>query len=504
MINHLLKYLIVVIVLMYLMSLLHVYANQGITAQENWASQSDIRELLNVSSTKDAVAVVISDRLIESIKYIKRIYNTLNIKYRIFKFSDVLVMFPRGNECESLRDFARYVRYVLNYRYLLLIGDDISLAYFYMNDSLSVIEGVLKSTDMYYSLLDRSWDYDNDGKLLESVINKYSCVVGESLPDLTPDLIVGRLPFSNVEDVRRYYMDTVINFLWEMHSDIDVLLVASLIALPGEEGNKYVIDGASALVSIESKYLRKISADVTRMFEGEGLVKSIYNFDFPLNHELINEALSKGKYDLILIISHGNGLELTRKVWIKDDGGGRAEEDEITYKEFLRYNRIPQIHSAPIIYIDSCLAGAIDLLNDNAIGVVLLRKGALAVIVPTRVTYYRINYLSTNFNDELLELFVKHLIRTYPALDPAEAFYKSRAEYMLKYLIKYQACTHVKNALVYVFLGDPILIKYLFILRGTYDNLHGQIIHNHKLFSYSTSRNNNSILSLLMMKSLIK
>ncbi|OYT47359.1 MAG: hypothetical protein B6U85_05380, partial [Desulfurococcales archaeon ex4484_42] len=85
-----------------------------------------------------------------------------------------------------------------------------------------------------------------------------------------------------------------------------------------------------------------------------------------------------------------------------------------------------------------------------------------------------------------------------------EAFYKSRAEYMIKYLIKYQACSHVKNALVYVFLGDPILIKYLFILENTYGNLHEYIIHNHNLLTYSILRNYNSISSLLMMKSLVK
>jgi len=504
MINSSLKYFIVVIVLMYLMSLLHVDANREIITQKNVVSRHDIQKLLNVTSTEEAIAVVISDRLIGGIKYLKYIYNALNIKYKIFKLSNVLVMFPRGNEYESLREFARYVRYVLNYRYLLLIGDDISLAYFHMSDSLSVVEGVLKSTDMYYSLLDGSWDYDGDGKLLESVINKHSCIVGESLPDLIPDLIVGRLPFSNVKDIKKYYMDTVINFLWGTHHDINVLLAASLITLPGEEGNKYVIDGASALVSIERKYLCTINADVTRMFESEGLVKSIYNFDFPLNHKLINKALSKGKYDLILIISHGNGLKLAKKVWIRDDGDGRAEEDEIAYKVFLWYDRVPQIHSASIIYIDSCLANAIDLLDDNAIGVVLLRKGALAVIAPTRITYYKIDYLSANFNDELLELFVKYLVRTYPILDPAEAFYKSRAEYMIKYLIKYQACSHVKNALVYVFLGDPILIKYLFILENTYGNLHEYIIHNHNLLTYSILRNYNSISSLLMMKSLVK
>jgi len=506
MINRSLKYIIFVIVSIYLMSLLHINAYQGVTIQGYEVSQFNSHELLNITNTKEAIAVVISDKLIKGIKYLKHVYEALNIRYRIFKLSDVLIMFPRGTEYESLRDFARYVRYVLNYRYLLLIGDDVSLAYFYMNDSLSVIEGVLKSTDMYYSLLDGSWDYDNDNKLLEPIPNKHSCIVGERLPDLTPDLIVGRLPFSSIEDIRKYYIDTVINFLWSTHYNISVLLAASLITLPGEEGNRYVIDGASALVSIERRYLRKINADVTRMFEGEGLVKSMHNFDFPLNYKFISKALSMGRYDLILIISHGNGLKLARKIWIKDDGDGRAEEDEIVYEVFLWYDRIPRIRSAPIIYIDSCLAGAFDLLSDNAIGVVLLRKGALAVIVPTRVTYYKVNYLSTDFNDELLKLFVKYLVRTYPMLDPAEAFYESRAEYMSKYLNGYQTCSHVKNALVYVFLGDPILIKYLFMLKGTYDNIHEHVMHNpNLLFHFMNDYNINvNILSLLMMKSLIK
>ena len=121
MINSSLKYFIVVIVLMYLMSLLHVDANREIITQKNVVSRHDIQKLLNVTSTEEAIAVVISDRLIGGIKYLKYIYNALNIKYKIFKLSDVLVMFPRGNEYESLREFARYVRYVLNYRYLLLI-----------------------------------------------------------------------------------------------------------------------------------------------------------------------------------------------------------------------------------------------------------------------------------------------------------------------------------------------------------------------------------------------
>lgn len=503
MINYLIKFLDycgkVLILVVISLSMTLGFVHQEILAQQSRAHLVS-HELLNVTNTRDAIAVIVSDRLFDSVKYLKQVYDNLNIKYRVFKLNDVLMMFPAGNEYESLRMFARYVRYVLNYRYLLLIGDDISFAYFYLNDSLSIIEGTLKSTDMYYSLLDGTWDSNGNGKLLEPMFIGHSCIVKEELPDLTPDLIVGRLPFSSINEVKKYYINTVINFLWKTSRRINVLLIASLIMLPGEEGNKYTIDGASALVGAEVSYLNKVSSmNVTRIFEGDGLVKSKYRSDLPLNRKSVSKVLIKGNYDIILIISHGNGVELARKVWLRDDGDWRAEDDEIAYRAFLRYDEIPQIHSAPIIYIDSCLVNAIDLIGDNAIGAVLLKKGALAVIAPTRTTYYKINYLSPYFNDELLELFIKHLIETYPILDPATAFYKSRAEYLIKHVSKFQACSNLKNALVYTFFGDPILIKYLFMLRSTYNNLHKPIAYN-----YMSGTRRSVFSSLLVMKLVMK
>jgi len=431
------------------------------------------KELINTSLTKDAVAIVISDRLKDAIKYISHTYKSLDIKFKIYTLSKVLIMFPRGNEYESLRAFARYVRNVLKFKYLLLIGDDVSTAYYYMKDSLSGIEGALKATDMYYSLLDGLWDYDGDGRLLESGTrgNSTSCIVMERLPDITPDLIVGRLPFDSVYEVKEYYED-ILRYVGRYEPVFRVLLLASMIHLPGEGNVNYTIDGASILNRLYLTYFKdRNNLIALQVYDISSLGSGKYHYDAPLTRNTLREMLSNSTFNLVIMVMHGNGARLVRKIWIRDNGDSIAEPDEIAYIPILSYDDVPQLKGMPVIYIESCLVNAFDILGRYSLGRALITKGALAVIAPSRAIFYK---LSNVYESPILTYFTKYLIEDYPLVRPSTAFYKAISEFLHRNINLMWRCSYLKDALSYMFFGDPIIADkfFLFKLIHMYSNRH--------------------------------
>lgn len=416
-------------------------------------------------SNIEGIAIVVSDRLYNSLKYIKKIYDYLGIKYKIFKLSDVLIMFPHSNVYDSIRSLAKFVRNDLNFKYLLLLGDDVPFGYIYMKDGLEDVEGALKATDMYFSLLDFSWDQDLDGRLLEcyDVDNDGLCEVVERLPDLIPDLIVGRLPISSSYELR-LYVNTFVELISRLDFNLSILLSATLIQLPNELGNNSLIDGASILEDIvKDTLLNRSGIRIFRMYECEGVIASNYVSNLCLSARTFLSEVNRGVYDFIFMIAHGNGLKLVRKVWVSDDGDKVPEDEEISYPIIISYNEPLRIGPVITIYIDSCLVNAVDLLNDASLGKNLLTRGALTVIAPTRAIYYDLG--GNPYMSDLLRFFMGELLSDYPEVDPAYAFYLSRGKYMVRHLGLEQDYKYLKNALTYTFLGDPILTKYVIKLR---------------------------------------
>lgn len=433
-------------------------------------------KLLNLSGTSNSVAVVVSDKLKCAIKYLRIIYELAGVNYRFYSMKEVLTMFPRGREDESLRAFAKYIRYVKHFRYLVIVGDDIDYAYIYMKDRYSGIEGALKATDMYYSLLDHTWDPNHDGYLLEFIdLNNDGIPEAiEKLKDLTPDLIVTRLPFSTCSEVKDYVY-SILKSLSRGSNEFSTLLVATILKFPGE-GTPYLVDGASVDELIKDLILHAVlNAEVTTMYEGSGVLKSRCRYDLPINSSNFERELRKG-YSLIMIISHGNGMKLARYVWISDrNHDGVFEINELATPVYASYDSIPKLGYASLIYLDTCLAGATDLMGKKALAHTLLLRGASAVIAPTRTTYFS-NYVGRGLprlSQELMYLYVKYLLSTYPNLDPAVAFYESRAAYMRKYLSVTQSFDDVKDVLTYVFFGDPIASKLVINVATHYLRTYG-------------------------------
>jgi len=442
-------------------------------------------ELLNISGTSNSVAVVVSDKLLCAEKYLGLLYKLVGINYKFFPMRKVLMMFPRGREDESLRAFARYVRYVMHYRYLVIVGDDIDYAYIYMKDKYSDIEGALKATDMYYSLLDFSWDPNHDGYLLEFIDLNGDGVPEaiEELKDLTPDLLVTRLPFSNCYEVRNYAY-SVVNALAKGGEGFKVLLVASILKFPNEGGSEYLVDGASVTELVKSVINSSVpNTEFLKLYEGSGVLKSRYRYDEPLSKDSFSNALSKG-YPLIYVVSHGNGMKLARYVWVSDrNRDGRFEINELATPVYASYDSIPKLGYPSLIYLDTCLAGATDLMGEKALATAFLIRGASGVIAATRTTYFS-NYLGSGIprlSQEIMYLFTKYLISSYPRLNPVVAFYEAIATYMREHLSSSQYFEDVKDALTYVYFGDPVATELVLNLATGYLRSYGVYLRGDEL-----------------------
>ncbi|GAG43933.1 unnamed protein product, partial [marine sediment metagenome] len=82
--------------------------------------------------------------------------------------------------------------------YLLLAGDETQLPirYAYPNSAYSMpLLAEQQICDLYFGDLTGEWDVDNDGVWGEKYIDQ---------ADLTPELYVGRLPFSSADEMDRY------------------------------------------------------------------------------------------------------------------------------------------------------------------------------------------------------------------------------------------------------------------------------------------------------------
>ena len=106
---------------------------------------------------------------------------------------------------DKIRECIRYYVYSNNLTYVVLGGDNTVIP----DRNCSIIDCPNMPTDLYYSGLDGTWDDVNtNGIYGEFGIHG---VVGNNEYDLTPDVIVGRIPVRANSDALKY-IDTVIDF----------------------------------------------------------------------------------------------------------------------------------------------------------------------------------------------------------------------------------------------------------------------------------------------------
>lgn len=110
---------------------------------------------------------------------------------------DILPVFDGVDDAVRLREYLK-TRYATGVRYVLLAGDEmvvpIRYAYYYNTSTPPAVENLM-ICDLYFADLNGEWDVDGDGIWGEPT---------HDLPDLTPELYLGRLPISEIWQAKNY------------------------------------------------------------------------------------------------------------------------------------------------------------------------------------------------------------------------------------------------------------------------------------------------------------
>ncbi|MCE4625987.1 MAG: C25 family cysteine peptidase [Desulfurococcales archaeon] len=386
-------------------------------------------------------------------------YNVL-----VYNISYVNSSYSGDSLADKIRAFARDMAFNQGADYLLLVGDAdlIPPAYFYAEDDWSAYgEDYYKATDHYYAWLDGNWDPDGDGKLLEQEDhngNNYPEVNVEPIPDVVPDIIVGRIPVDTPSDLR----GVVSNILsWEEGGTNGTLLSMAAILNYENENNLGwdKTDGAAPHVYLIQHDLPSSPYPVQgyyRLYERGGLSPSTYESDMALTWENATAMLREAP-SYILSGGHGSQYEQARKVWSSDDGDGVPESGEMSWYAFISRDGIPETHAGGIQYNDGCLTGFYDYSFYQTYAEESLRKMASAVIASSRISYYMVGWTEPGglWDQEFEYFFWRELLSgDYPTV--GDAFFASQLIYNNSHDVNIDYASK-KDVLIHNLLGDPVL-----------------------------------------------
>jgi hypothetical protein len=154
---------------------------------------------LALAGTTDVVdyVVITNPQLADAFLALARYKNETGYHAQVKLIDEVTATYAGVDNAEKLRNYLKEF-YAAGGKYVLLGGDEtvlpIRYAYHLTADTIPALAD-LQICDLYFADLTGDWDHDHDGNYGE----RY-----DDSPDLTPELMVGRLPFHTVEKVNRY------------------------------------------------------------------------------------------------------------------------------------------------------------------------------------------------------------------------------------------------------------------------------------------------------------
>ena len=384
----------------------------------------------------------------------------------VVPIESIIVHYAGNTEADKVREFARDIRQRLGAAYLLLGGDVdiIPTAYWYADEVVNVLnENESKATDMYYVYLDGDWDPNSNGKLLEFIDTDGDGVPDqdlEPLPDLTPDLYVGRIPVSSIPALRGV-MSIITHYEtnpppgdWAKKA----VIAAGIANFDNQDATgRKETDLAAAGEAIVNYVLSPNNYRYTRLYLDEGLETSTFPHELSLNITNVVKAVNEGA-GIVFLGGHGNRVEIVSLLWEWDDGDEIPERNEIDSLAFL--NKTAELDPNgmyPVYYIMACSDGQYDV-TFQSLAEFLVTSSSVGVIAASRVSYYQINWTAPgNYLDqEFAYLFFKELIaESHNRL--GEALALSKYAYIQEHGGTYTNFPEKKDLLSYNLLGDPAL-----------------------------------------------
>jgi hypothetical protein len=281
----------------------------------------------------------------------------------------------------------------MNIRYVLLVGtvQDLPIRILFP----SAKEGGYAS-DFYYSKLTMPWDVDGDGRWGEFVDDNL---------DPTPDVIVGRIPFSDTTTVRSICTHMIAfeqaQGAWKSHA----LLAHGIM----DFNDKGFTDGAVLAESLMTSIFPPHYWTATMLFEKKGIVPSTFSCDAPLSDANIVSRIAPQSAAVVNLFSHGDPDGMAGQVWIGDfNMNGRCDADaELTWNWIADDKTLPATVGSIVccwgcstnpVYqdISTPITSSLQLLRQPrvALASTYLQHGAPAAIGSTATAGYCQNWSS--------------------------------------------------------------------------------------------------------------
>ena len=355
-------------------------------------------------------------------------------------------VFTDYRNAENIREFLKSKYNEWGVKYVLIVGSykTIPMKECYCNKD-NHEESHHIQTDHYYAELTHNWDLDNDGyfgEFDEDIINN---------TDLLPEISVGRLPFDSPIKIKKF-CDKLINYEKDNRNwKKKALFLAGIQNYIPE-----IIDGAFFAEKLQNEILINNGFNCTKLYESFGLKQTNYSYDLPLNHKNTISKLREG-FGFVSIMGKGWYRLARRYIWIKDDGNGIPDKDEIKlWPIFIFLHSFDKIllktDKPSVVYSFTCYTAYPKKMNLCS---ALLDSAAVVFIGPAK---------NNNGGWQLKYNFTKYFSSTNMRV--GDAFYNANTDYInsdggldnLLYFFNNDSIRWI--TLSTGFYGDPATIQY--------------------------------------------
>ncbi|NOZ60443.1 MAG: T9SS type A sorting domain-containing protein [Calditrichaeota bacterium] len=305
-------------------------------------------------------------------------------------------------------------------------------------------------TDYYYADLTGDWDADNDGKFGE---------YGEDNPDWVPEVIVGRIPWSDAGTVENI-CEKLIAFegeqgVWKKNG----LLLGAMSNYANEDGKGWSKTDGAALMEIHKTLLENAGGNATTMYERAGIDSSSFPSDQGLTHNHAINEWSSGHYGIVNWWAHGSSGGAYRKYWASDDGDNVPESSagEFNWSAIITTSDCNSLNDSypAIIFANSCDNG---YPERTSLGRTMIRRGSAGIVASSRLSWYTVGWQHQNHggNASIDYFFFHYLIDQNDKV--GDALFDSKVYYANHFMFQSWGWVCWQNLFDFNLYGDPALI----------------------------------------------
>ena len=425
-------------------------------ARRFYENGDDVRSQHTNESPFYDYVIITTDALQSAVSSLVTWKQSIGHSVNVVTISWIISNYSGSDLEETIRNFLRdkYPSVEWGIRYVLIVGDisDIPMRHCFPDPTdHNIYSQYAPPTDYYYADLTGNWDSDGDG---------YFGEYGQDNVDFVPEVIVGRIPWSDFSTVTDICQKIV-----AFESDTGpwkntALLLAAISNFANEDNSGWPkTDGAYLMEEMISHLLSGWS--YTTMYEKSGLNSSIFSCDFPLDQTNVVNNWSSNNYGIVNWSAHGSAINAWRKWWGFDDNDGIPESSEMSWLPFFNITDASLLDDAhpSIVFASSCDNGKPE--GDN-LGKQLIKSGSAGAVASTRISWYAIGWTNESWggNNSMDYHFFRYLILNGEKV--GDALFDSKVYYSTHYFGMWPASQqwcHWANMFDFCLFGEPSLIR---------------------------------------------